>query len=146
MATTTTANVAKNTVLKIDNAGGTLTDISGTSNSVSFDFTNTTEKASVFGDSNPLVFEGPKDDKISAKGLFSTTSTEAYFLLDAWSASGGARSIQVDTPNSSAGSKRYTAEVYLQNLKLGELDASSAKPIMWSAEFVPSGGITRATI
>ena len=155
MATTTTAVNACSAVITIDDDAGTPTPISGSSTSVSISGTTELGDYKVFADSWRYRLACGQDWEMSIEAVYTTASgeVEALDLLRTWwlsqttiGAYKVARDIQIDMPDSTSGSDRYTGEVFLESLDFGELSASEPGPVMVSATFKPSGALTHAKI
>lgn len=148
MATTTTHFTAEDVVFHLDNAAGTLTDIQGSSNSVSVNSTRTaTAKVNVFGGS-PIVGVGARTYSISAKIILSTATDEAWDIVKNWwfgSSHTVARSFQIDSPDATSGSDRYTGECKLVDLPI-LYTAGEGKPIELEFTLEVDGDLTHAEI
>lgn len=147
MPQTTDAIVATNTVVKLDNAAGVLTDISGDSNKVELGPKNGVAETRVFGNQWMLRGVVGKDVDISLDCIYTTNAAEGAQLLDGWFYGGTdtARTIQIDIPDGDPGSFRYTGEVILSDYT-ETLDATADEWVMVSAKLLPSGAFTKATI
>ena len=149
MAQTTTHANACDVVLQIDNAAGTLTNISGSANQVSMELTRTLGSLVTFEGNWDIVTACKRSGTITVGVVYSTASAEARELLEGWffGDTGGSdsRSIQIDVPNSSVGSRRYTAECVVESMSL-PIDASSADPIAMTFQLRTNGTVTRAGI
>lgn len=147
MAQTTTAISAIDAVVKIDNAAGTLTDISGSSNKVDINLSNGVGEFRNFTSQWKGRLVVGKDADISLDVVYTTTADEALDLLRDlfFGGTDTPRSIQIDVPDSSNGSDRYTAEVVLEDLSI-PLDAGADEVVMCSATLKPNGAVSHATI
>lgn len=147
MPATTTAITACNAVVNLDNSGGTLVDISGSSNEVQIDLENNVGEFKPFGTAWPVRLVCGKDASISFKAVYSMNAAEAKALLNQWYFGGndGARTLRVDAPDSNTGSDRYQAEVVLESLSI-PMKADDATPIPISAEFKTASAMTLTTI
>ena len=149
MAQTTTAVNACDAVISLDNASGTLTDISGSSNEVNLTLTveNGVYRRAYSG--YPVRYALSKDFEAELVLVYSTTTDEALDILRAWANAGvsslDARTLRVDVPDSSSGSDRYQSEVVLGNLEI-PLTASEGSPIMVSASVQGTGAYTATEI
>jgi hypothetical protein len=147
MPATTTAITACDAVINLDNSGGTLTDISGSTNEVQMDLENGVGEFKPFGTDWPVRIVCGKDGSISLKAVYSMNAAEGAALLKEWYFGGndGPRTLRIDVPDSNTGSDRYQAEVILESLSV-PLKADEANPVMVSAEFKTTGAMTLTTI
>lgn len=151
MAQTTTAISSNQSVIKVDNASGSLTDISGTTTTVTIEPDREAKETFTFGDENAITTVGKTTTTIAVEIVYSSTTTEGSYLIESWfygtaAVSKGSRSIQIDIPDSNTGSRRFTGEVKLSKPPTIELDASKAEPLILQAEFMGDGPITFALI
>lgn len=122
---TWTANV--NAIVSLDNAVGSLTDISSYVSTVTIDMSASIGVFYTFGIPSANKAEGKRDFKAALGVRPAEDSAGASRILNAWSvASGsmGTRSLRVDTPDASSGSCRIDAECYLSAWQLVNQDAS----------------------
>lgn len=146
MAATTTAISASDAVISLDNAGGTLTDISGSSNSLTLTLNKALGDFNVFGLDWGKSQEGKRRATVSMQIVYTTTASEAIDLLNAWYFSGsGVRTLRVDVPDSNTGSDRYEMEVLLESLEW-TADSSADGPSMVSVSLRADGEVTLTTI
>ncbi len=143
MAKTTTAANACNGSIYLDNAAGVLTDISGSSNSVTISITDDFGTASVFQNEWPIRKQCGKDASFDLKVVFSTTATEAYQILKNWKLASpeGTRTLNIYVPSKNVGSDKWVAEVYIESMEI-PMDRGEAGPIMVSAKLLPDGAVT----
>lgn len=143
MAQTTTAITAIDSVFSVDNSGGTLTDISGSSNKVAVNLDNELGEMTTFGARWKIRTAGVKDVSIDFDIVWTTASGEARAILVDWyfNSANTARSVRVDTPNGSTGSQRIEGEFFLESLS-GDLDSGSADPVMLSGTLRNTGAVT----
>lgn len=147
MTQTTTAIVATNVVVSLDNAAGVLTDISGSSNKVELGPKNGVAETRVFGSQWMLRGVVGKDVDVSLDCVYTTAAAEGAQLLEGWFYGGvdTARSLQIDVPDSDPGSFRYTGEFVLSDYS-SSYDATADEWVMVSAKLLPTGAVTKATI
>lgn len=146
MVQTTTQINACDAVIKLDSAGGALTDISGSTNSIDMELTNEVGEARTFGNRYMIRMECGKDASITFRAIYSTAQAEAMALLKDWYfTTFGRKTLTIATPNGDPGSDLYTFEVYLESLSF-TLDPSEAGPTIVEASLKPSGEFTLATI
>lgn len=143
---TTTAINFCDAVIKLDNQGGGLVDISGSSNDVTMDLQNKLGEAFTYSSKFPVRKECKKDATINLKVVYSQADQEAMdLLLDWYYNTFGSKTITVDTPNSDPGGDRFTFEVFLESLNMpGKSD--DANPTLCTAVLKPTGSFTRAII
>lgn len=148
MAQTTTQINSNQSVLKIDaTSGGTLTDISGSSTKVSIEPDREAKETFTFEGESAISTVGKATTKIAVEIVYSSATAEGAYILESWfygtaAVSKGARSIQIDIPDSSTGSRRYSGEVKLSKPPSLELDAGKAEPLVLKAEFLNDGAIS----
>lgn len=149
MAQSTTSVSGCNVVVSLDNAAGTLTDISGSSNQVEMSFTNVAGTYRNAASSNPTRYLIEQDLTISLTILYSTATDEALDILRKWVAAGitgsDARSLRVDIPDSTAGSDRYEVEVLATQFDI-PASAADAGPILASVALESTGAYTVSEI
>ena len=146
MAATTTAFTACDALVEIDNSGGTLTDISGSSNALSVNFDRPIGEFKVFGTDWKSRVQCGKDASYTLKGIATTTATEISDLINDWFFNGsGPRSFRFSLPDGTVGNDQYDCEVLLVSYSF-DLDGGSADPIIYSIELVPTGAVTFAEI
>ena len=149
--TTSTQISSNQSVVQVDNASGTLTDISGVATKVTIEPEREAKETYVFDNENAIVTVGKSKVKITVEIVYSSATAEGKALLNAWyygtaTVSKASRTIQIDVPDSSSGSDRYTGEVKLSKPPNFELDASKADPLILKAEFMNDGTWSYTTI
>lgn len=143
MAATTTAISSNQSVINLDGPT-TLVDISGTATKFTIEPDRESKETFVFGDEFAIVTVGKSTVKISLEIVYSSATAEGSYILEAWyygtsATSRGSRTIQIDSPNSSSGSRRFSGEVKLSKPPTVELDASKAEPLIVKAELMNDG-------
>lgn len=151
MAQTTTQISSNSWVIKIDNASGSLTDISGVDTKATIEPDRESKETFTAEGENAIVTVGKSTVKIAIEIVYSSATAEGKQLLNLWyygtsAVSKASRTIQLDVPDSATGSDRYTGEVKLSKPPSFELDASKAEPLILKAEFMNDGLITWSTI
>lgn len=129
----------KNSVFKVDNSGGTLTDISAYLDNVDFPISVETAETTTFGDSAKDYIVGLKDATVSISGVWDATPDahlagilgQAATVTVEWSPAG-----------TSSGNPKYTAEAILTSYSI---PSSVGDKVTFSAEFQVSGAVTRGT-
>jgi hypothetical protein len=129
----------KNAVFKVDNSGGSLTDISNTLNSVSFPREIETLETTSFGSSNRSYVVGFQDATISIEGSFDATVDAHLAGILGQEAS---VSIEYGPEGSTSPNVKYTAEAFMTSY---ESSAGVGDIVTFSAEFQITGAITRGT-
>ena len=129
----------KSTVFKVDNSGGSLTDISNTLTDVSFPQSVDTAETSTFGSSAKSYVVGLTDSTLSVSGNFDAT-VDAH--LAAVLGQAASLSFEYGPEGSTAGYVKYTGEAYLTSY---EKSGAIGDVVSYSAEFQVTGSITRGT-
>jgi len=143
---TTTAFTACGAVVKLEDGATTLRDVSGSSNSVEFNFDNKIGEFRTFDTQWFTRVQCGKDAGITLKGVATTAANEIKEIVESWFFSGsGDREFTFAYPSEATGSKRITANVFLKNFSFSA-DPSDANPMMYSIELTPTGEVTQATI
>jgi len=146
MAQTTTMVNACDVSVWLDNAAGTLKDVSGSSNVLGMKFDMDIGEFKAFQSRWKARVECGKDAEFKLTAVYSETTDEALSILKNWffAAAPGARSLKIYIPDKNVGSDLYSCEVRLKDLEI-PADASKADPIMVSATLVPDGAVTLTT-
>jgi len=146
MAVTTTDKNACSAGIWLDNAAGTPVDISGSSTSFDYTFTQELGDWQAFQNKWRQRLECGKDGAFTLNVVYSTTATEGYQIINTWffTDNPGARTLTWYVPDKNVGSNKYQAEVRLQSMSV-TLDPSDAGPIILTAELLPDGEITHST-
>jgi hypothetical protein len=129
----------KSTVFKVDNAAGSLTNISDTLTDVSFPQTVDTAETSTFGSSAKSYVVGLTDSSLSVSGNFDAT-VDAH--LAGVLGQAASLSFEYGPEGSTAGMVKYTGEAYLTSY---EKSGAIGDVVSYSAEFQVTGAITRGT-
>ena len=114
-------------VISLDNAVGSLTDISNYLTTITVDMSASIGVFYTFGSPSANKSEGKRDFKATLGVRPAEDSTGASRILNAWATAAstmGTRSLRVDTPDASSGSCRIDAECYLSAWQLMNQDAS----------------------
>ena len=127
------------TDFRVDNSGGTLTDISAYCDSVDFPQTVETAETTTFGDASKDYIVGLKDSTISIGGKWDA-------LLDAVLAPilGQAASVsfQYGPAGSTLTNVKYTGECFCTSYQVA---GAVGDVVTFSAEFQVTGNVTRGT-
>lgn len=148
MTQSTTQINACDVVIKLDNDGGVLQDISGSTNTININRLNRVgDGVRTFGSRFPLRAACGKDAEITMRAVYSGNELEAKQLLNEWyeNHNDEARTLQVDIPDSDPGGDRYTFEVLLENLRI-DVEAGNPDPVGIEANMKPTGTFTWAEI
>ena len=129
----------KDSVFKLDNAGGALTDISAFVNSVDFPETADVAETTTLGDSSKSYIVGLKDATISLAGLYDSTLDA---ILGAVVGQSATLSYEYSPEGTGSGKIKYTGECiltsYSQSSPVGDV-------VGFSADLQVSGDVTRGT-
>lgn len=129
----------KSTVFKVDNAGGSLTDISNTLTDVSFPQTIETAETTTFGSNAKEYIVGLSDSSLSISGNFDAT-VDAHLAAIAGQAA--TVSFEYGPEGSTSSQVKYTGEAILTSY---EKSGAVGDVVTYSAEFQITGAITRGT-
>lgn len=129
----------KDSVFKLDNASGSLTDISSYVNSVDFPETADVAETTVLGDDNKTYIVGLKDATLSLAGLWDSTIDG---ILGAVIGQAATLSFEYSPEGTASGKVKYTGECiltsYAQSSPVGDV-------VGYSADFQVSAAVTRGT-
>lgn len=129
----------KSAVFKVDNSGGTLTDISSVLNEISHPRSVETGETTSFGNTAKTYLVGLTDSTISIKGTWDTV-VDAH--LAAILGQDASVTYEYGPAGSTGGSVKYTGECYMTSY---EVTAPVADVVTFSAEFQVTGTVTRTT-
>ena len=129
----------KSTVFKVDNSGGTLTDISNTLTDVSFPQTIETAETTSFGSSAKTYIVGLSDSSLSVSGNFDAT-VDAH--LAGVLGQAATLSFEYGPEGTTAGQVKYTGECLMTSY---EKSGAVGDVVTYSAEFQVTGAVTRGT-
>lgn len=129
----------KDSVFKLDNSSGTLTDISTYVNSVDFPETADVAETTTLGDGSKSYIVGLKDATLSISGLWDSTLDG---ILGAVVGQSATLSFEYSPEGTTGGNIRYTGECivtsYSQSSPVGDV-------VGFSADMQVSGDVTRGT-
>lgn len=129
----------KDSKFKVDNSGGSLTDISTYVNSVDFPETVDVAETSTLGDASKSYIVGLKDATIGIAGLWDATLDGVLAPVVGQAAT---LSFEYSPAGSGSGAIKYTGECiltnYAQNSPVGDV-------VSFTADFQVSGNVTRGT-
>ena len=129
----------KDSVFKLDNASGSLTDISAFVNNVDFPETADVAETSVLGASNKTYLAGLKDANISLAGFFDATADAIFGAVIGQSAT---LSFEYSPEGTASGKIKYTGECILTNYALS---SPVGDVVAYSGDLQVSGAVTRGT-
>ena len=129
----------KSSVFKLDNASGSLTDISAFVNNVDFPDIADVAETSVLGASNKTYIVGLKDATISLSGLFDATADAIFGAVVGQTAT---LSFEYSPEGTASGKIKYTGECILTNYAMS---SPVGDVVAYSADLQVSGAVTRGT-
>jgi len=132
----------KNTVFKIDNSGGTLTDISAYVDNVDFPQTVETAETTTFGSSAKTYIVGLKDSTISISGKWDGAASAVDVTLSGILGQSASVTFEYGPAGSTAGNVKYTGEALLTNYSVS---APVGDVVTFSGDFQVTGAVTRTT-
>jgi hypothetical protein len=129
----------KDSVFKLDNSGGALTDISTYVNNVDFPETADVAETSTLGSSNKSYIVGLKDATLGVTGLWDATVDAIFGAVVGQTAT---LTFEYSPEGTASGKVKYTGECivtnYGQTSPVGDV-------VAYSADMQVSGAVTRAT-
>jgi len=134
----------KNAVFKIDNAAGSLIDISNTVNDVSVSRAIETGETTSFGNSSKTYIVGLADATISVSGSFdATVDNHLTTLIDAQIAGTNASaSFEAGPQGTAVSSVKYTGESIVTSY---EVNPTVGDVVTYSLEIQVTGAVSRTT-
>lgn len=134
----------KNAVFKLDNAGGSLTDISNTVNDVTVSRAIETGETTSFGNSSKTYIVGLADATISVTGSFDTTvDNHLTSLIDAQIAgTNTSASFEAGPQGTASTNVKYTGECLVTSY---EVNPSVGDVVTYSLELQVTGAVSRTT-
>ena len=134
----------KNASFKLDNAAGTLTNISDTVNDVTVSRAIETGETTSFGNSSKTYIVGLADATISVSGSFDTTvDTHLTALIDAQIAGTNlSASFEAGPQGTASSSVKYTGECLVTSY---EVNPTVGDVVTYSLELQVTGAVTRST-
>jgi hypothetical protein len=128
----------KGTVFKIDNSGGTLTDISAYCNNVDFPREVNADETTTFSNNDRTFIVGLRTATISVSGYWDSTLDGVVGQI----VGTGAVSFEYGPQGSASGEIKYTGEAILTSYQQGSPVDGVAT---WTADFQVTGEVTRGT-
>lgn len=129
----------KDSVFKLDNSGGSLTDISAYVNNVDFPETADVAETTVLGKDNKTYIVGLKDATISLSGLWDSTADAIFGAVLGQSAT---LSFEYSPEGTGSGKVKYTGETILTNYAIS---SPVGDVVAYSADLQVSDAVTRGT-
>lgn len=129
----------KSASFKVDNSGGTLTDISTYLNEITFPQSIETAETTAYGKSAKTYVVGLSDSTISISGMFDATVDAHLAGIRGQEAS---VSFEYGPEGTTSGRVKYTGECYLTSY---ETSSPVGDVITFSAEFQVTDSVTRGT-
>ena len=129
----------KNSVFKLDNSGGSLTDISTYVNNVDFPETADVAETSTLGSSNKSFVVGLKDATIGLAGLWDATADAIFGAVVGQTVT---LSFEYSPEGTASGKVKYTGEAILTNYAIS---SPVGDVVGYSADLQVSGAVTRGT-
>jgi hypothetical protein len=126
-------------VFKLDNSGGSLTDISSYVNNVDFPQTADVAETTTLGASNKTYIVGLKDATISLSGLWDATADAIFGAVVGQS---DTLSFEYSPEGTGAGAIKYTGEAIMTNYAKS---SPVGDVVGYSADLQVTGAVTRAT-
>lgn len=140
---TSTALNACDASIWLDKAAGTLTDISGSSNSISLNFDHDVKPFRTFGSKWPKRLECGKDAAFTINVVYSSAADEGWSVCKLWyfAAIPGARTLKIYMPNKNVGSDVFYCEARIKSFSF-QLSPDEAGPVMVQMQLEPDGEVT----
>ena len=129
----------KDSVFKLDNASGSLTDISSFVNNVDFPETADVSETTTLGADNKTYIAGLKDATISLSGLWDATADAIFGAVVGQSAT---LSYEYSPEGTASGKIKYTGEAILTSYSIS---SPVGDAVGYSADLQVSGAVTRGT-
>jgi len=129
----------KDSVFKLDNASGSLTDISSFVNNVDFPETADVSETTTLGADNKTYIAGLKDATISLSGLWDATADAIFGAVVGQSAT---LSYEYSPEGTASGKIKYTGEAILTSYAIS---SPVGEAVGYSADLQVSGAVTRGT-
>ena len=129
----------KDSVFKLDNASGSLTDISSFVNNVDFPETADVSETTTLGADNKTYIAGLKDATISLAGLWDATADAIFGAVVGQSAT---LSYEYSPEGTATGKIKYTGEAILTSYAIS---SPVGDAVGYSADLQVSGAVTRGT-
>jgi hypothetical protein len=146
MAQSTTAYNACDVSVWVDDDTGTLTDVSGSSNSIGANFVNELGTWRSFQEKWSARLECAKDGTITLNVVSSTAAGEAWAIFTEWYfVSGGSRTFSWYEPDKNVGSHYFTGEYKVESMD-STADNTDANAKIVTVILKPDGAISHSTV
>lgn len=132
----------KSAVFKIDNSGGTLTDISAYCDNIDFPQSVETAETTTFGAASKTYIVGLKDSTISVSGKWDGAASAVDVTLAGTLGQSASLTFEYGPAGATAGNVKYTGECYLTGYSVS---APVGDVVTFSADFQVTGNVTRTT-
>lgn len=129
----------KDSVFKLDNASGSLTDISTYVNNVDFPESADVSETTTLGADNKTYIAGLKDATISLAGLWDATADAIFGAVVGQSAT---LTYEYSPEGTASGKIKYTGEAILTSYAIS---SPVGDAVGYSADLQVSGAVTRGT-
>jgi len=129
----------KDSVFKLDNSGGTLTDISSYVNNVDFPETADVAETTTLGADNKTYIAGLKDATISLGGVWDATADAIFGAVIGQSST---LSFEYSPEGTTGGNIKYEGESILTNYAIS---SPVGDVVAFSADLQVTGAVTRGT-
>lgn len=129
----------KDSVFKLDNSGGSLTDISTYVNNVDFPETADVAETTTLGADNKTYIAGLKDATISLGGSWDATADAIFGAVVGQAAT---LSFEYSPEGTASGKIKYTGEAIMTNYAIS---SPVGDVVAFSADLQVSGAVTRGT-
>lgn len=139
-------------VTQLDNSSNTLVDITDQVKSLRLTVEGNSQEFFTLGEWFAFVSDSKKrwSAELVIYASDASGETEAYGLIKSWYIGNdqpGNRTLQVDTPDSTTGSFRYSGEVKCTSVSpLVEIDAAGGKPQEVTVRLMGNGALTQSVI
>lgn len=138
-------------VIKVDNVAGTAVDVSAQIKTARIGLTRNSSNFAVLGVTFQKAVHGKPTWKLDITGFMTDGAgeTEAWGLFSTWAVADvpTMRTITLDTPTSTTGSRRFTGETAISSMDpLADVDASSNEPQTFTANLLGDGNLTASVI
>lgn len=133
--------------IQLDDKNGALRDISGSSNQVSMDLSQTIGTLWLFGSRFPRRKQCKSDATIAFRAVYTMATLEAMDTLRDWyfNKPSTSKRLQVRIPNGQNGADQYEFQVLLERLNI-PVQATNADPILVDATLRPTGQFTYSVV
>lgn len=132
----------RNTYFRVDNSGGTLTDLSAYCDNVDFPQTVETAETTTFGDTSKDFIVGLRDATISISGKWDGAVSAVDATLSGILGQAASVTFEYGPAGSTPGSVRYTGECFCTSY---QITGAVGDVVTFSAEFQVTGNVTRNT-